>query len=89
MKVIVALIKLYQYTLGIRLHPSCRFAPSCSHYALDAVMTHGIIKGVLLAGWRIRRCNPWNPGGFDPVPPKGSWKPAFTHPGKCKAGGYE
>ncbi len=89
MKVIAGLIKFYQYTLGIILPPSCRFTPSCSHYALDAVMTHGIIKGVLLAGWRILRCNPWCAGGFDPVPPAGSWKQAFTRSGTCKAGGYE
>ncbi|MEO7412501.1 MAG: membrane protein insertion efficiency factor YidD [Opitutaceae bacterium] len=46
----------------------CRFAPSCSHFAAEAVLTHGAIRGGWLALWRLARCNPWHAGGFDPVP---------------------
>ncbi|HEX4842147.1 MAG TPA: membrane protein insertion efficiency factor YidD [Limnobacter sp.] len=48
--------------------PSCRFYPSCSEYALDAVKIHGALRGSALALGRVCRCNPWNAGGFDPVP---------------------
>ena len=52
------------------LPPSCRFAPSCSQYAIEAVLTHGIFKGTYLSFKRILRCNPFCKGGYDPVPPK-------------------
>lgn len=48
----------------------CRFSPSCSQYAYEAIETHGVVKGIALGSWRIIRCNPWNPGGQDPVPPQ-------------------
>ena len=66
---LLALIRLYQLTFS-RLMPAntCRFYPSCSRYGFDAIRKHGAIKGSLLAGWRVLRCNPFNPGGFDPVP---------------------
>src|SRR6187401_995391 len=62
-------IRLYQLTLS-RAMPinTCRFYPSCSRYGFEAIRRHGVIKGSLLAGWRVLRCNPFNPGGFDPVP---------------------
>ena len=64
-KVLIFLIKTYQLTLSPRFsHGSCRFTPTCSQYALEA------IKGCLLAAWRILRCNPFSKGGWDPVPPK-------------------
>jgi putative membrane protein insertion efficiency factor len=75
-RVLVQAIKLYQYTIGMVLPSACRFNPSCSHYAMDAIMTHGIVKGMLLTGWRIVRCNPWCHCGFDPVPLH-DWKHAF------------
>ncbi|MGH7118119.1 MAG: membrane protein insertion efficiency factor YidD [Acetobacteraceae bacterium] len=59
----------YQWTIRPLLGPSCRFCPNCSDYALQALAQHGAARGSLLAAWRILRCNPWNPGGFDPVPP--------------------
>ena len=70
-KVLIFLIKTYQLTLSPRIsHGSCRFTPTCSQYALEAIEVHGIFKGCLLAAWRILRCNPFSKGGWDPVPPK-------------------
>jgi uncharacterized protein len=62
----------YQWTLRPFLGPHCRFHPSCSHYALEALSEHGALKGSWMAGKRILRCNPWHPGGYDPVPPAGA-----------------
>ncbi|MBV9748353.1 MAG: membrane protein insertion efficiency factor YidD [Acetobacteraceae bacterium] len=64
------LIRLYQWTLRPFIGAQCRFEPSCSHYALDALAEHGATRGSLLAAWRVLRCNPWTPGGYDPVPPR-------------------
>ena len=66
---LLALIRLYQMTVS-RVLPSntCRFYPSCSHYGYRAIYKYGFFKGSLLAAWRVLRCNPFNPGGFDPVP---------------------
>ncbi len=68
-------VRLYQRFISPLFPPSCRYAPTCSNYAIEALMTHGIIKGTILATWRILRCNPWSHGGVDYVPPKGRWKP--------------
>jgi uncharacterized protein len=62
------LIRLYQGTLSVVIPPSCRFVPSCSHYGYEAIEKYGVLKGGLMAGWRILRCNPFNKGGYDPVP---------------------
>jgi putative membrane protein insertion efficiency factor len=59
----------YQWTLRPILGCNCRFHPSCSEFALDALKSHGAIRGGLMSAGRILRCNPWNPGGYDPVPP--------------------
>lgn len=65
---VLAIIRLYQLTLSRALPPNtCRFYPSCSHYGYQAVYKYGLIKGSLMAIWRVLRCNPFNPGGFDPV----------------------
>jgi putative membrane protein insertion efficiency factor len=62
-------IRLYQATLSRALPTdTCRFFPTCSHYGYQAIYKHGAVKGSLLAIWRVLRCNPFNPGGFDPVP---------------------
>lgn len=65
---LVALLKLYQYAISPLLGRSCRFDPSCSHYAVLALQRHGAIKGLWLAARRVGRCHPWHPGGYDPVP---------------------
>ncbi|MGH7498162.1 MAG: membrane protein insertion efficiency factor YidD [Gemmatimonadales bacterium] len=62
------LIRGYQRLISPLLPPSCRFYPSCSQYALEAVTRHGALKGGWLAVRRLARCHPFNPGGFDPVP---------------------
>ena len=66
---LLALVRLYQFTFS-RLLPqdTCRFYPSCSHYGYQAIYKHGVIKGSLMAIWRVLRCNPFNSGGYDPVP---------------------
>jgi hypothetical protein len=66
--VFILLIKAYQYALSPMLGAHCRFHPSCSQYALEALERHGILRGSRLALWRLLRCNPWNHGGHDPVP---------------------
>ena len=65
---LVVLIAAYQRVLSPLLGPRCRFYPSCSQYARDAVLKHGVMRGISLAARRIVRCNPWNPGGVDFVP---------------------
>lgn len=66
---LLALIRLYQMTLSKAMPPNtCRFYPSCSHYGYQAIYKYGTLKGGLMAFWRILRCNPFNPGGLDPVP---------------------
>jgi putative membrane protein insertion efficiency factor len=66
---LLALIRLYQMTLSRTLPPNtCRFYPTCSHYGYQAIYKYGVIKGSLMAAWRVLRCNPFNPGGYDPVP---------------------
>lgn len=67
-KAVLFFIRAYQLTLGTVLPRSCRFHPSCSQYALEAVTIHGPGRGTLLAVKRILRCHPFNPGGYDPVP---------------------
>lgn len=62
-------VRAYQYTLRPFIGAHCRHWPSCSEYALEALATHGAIRGAGLAAARILRCNPWHKGGYDPVPP--------------------
>jgi putative membrane protein insertion efficiency factor len=63
-------LKVYKYLLSPLLPPACRFVPSCSEYAVEAVARHGIAWGAALAIWRLLRCNPLTRGGYDPVPRK-------------------
>jgi uncharacterized protein len=65
---LLALIRLYQASLARAMPPdTCRFYPSCSHYGYQAVYKYGFLKGGAMAIWRVLRCNPFNPGGYDPV----------------------
>lgn len=64
----IGAVRVYQYTLRGIIGPNCRFCPSCSEYAVEAFRNHGALRGGAMAGWRILRCNPWNAGGYDPVP---------------------
>jgi putative membrane protein insertion efficiency factor len=67
--ILLGLIRLYQLTLSRLMPPNtCRFHPTCSRYGFEAVRRHGAIKGGLLTVWRVLRCNPFHPGGYDPVP---------------------
>lgn len=76
---LTGLIRIYQLTVSPLMAPTCRFHPSCSRYAVEALRTHGAAKGSVLAGWRLLRCHPWTPGGLDPVPERGAWTPSI-HP---------
>lgn len=64
----VGMVRLYQRLLRPVLPPRCRFAPSCSEYAVQAIEAHGASRGTLLAVRRVMRCHPWNAGGYDPIP---------------------
>ena len=72
--VVLGIIELYRHTLGPVFAGRCRFYPSCSNYAVQAVRRHGAVKGSLLAGWRLLRCSPLTAGGPDPVPERGRWR---------------
>ncbi len=65
---LLLVIRAYQWLLSPLLPPSCRFEPSCSQYAHDAIRTHGTLRGTWLAVRRLLRCAPWSAGGYDPVP---------------------
>ena len=69
-KALLAPIRLYKKYISPGLGDHCRFIPTCSTYAVEAIQTHGAVKGLILTVWRILRCNPLFRGGYDPVPPK-------------------
>jgi putative membrane protein insertion efficiency factor len=66
-KILVMLVRIYQIFISPLTAPSCRFYPTCSEYAITAVKRYGPFKGTYMGVRRILRCNPWNPGGYDPV----------------------
>ncbi len=60
-------IRVYQRVVSPALPRRCKYEPTCSHYAAQAVKEYGILRGLILAGWRLLRCNPWSYGGYDPI----------------------
>ena len=68
-KIFIGLIKFYRkYLSPLTGHATCKYFPTCSQYAIEAIEKYGVLKGGLLAVWRILRCNPFSKGGYDPVP---------------------
>ncbi len=65
---VIFVIQLYRNTISPLRLPTCRFTPTCSQYAVDALTEYGIIRGSWLAGVRLVKCGPWHPGGWDPIP---------------------
>lgn len=76
---LIGLIWVYRHTISPILPPTCRYHPSCSAYGFEALQVHGAAKGTVLTAWRVLRCNPFTPGGLDPVPARGAWRPDI-HP---------
>jgi putative membrane protein insertion efficiency factor len=66
-RIAVSPIVVYRRVISPLLPPRCKYAPSCSEYAIEAIAEFGILRGLVLAGWRLLRCNPFSHGGFDPV----------------------
>ena len=69
-KVLIWLVRFYQQDISPRKPPCCKYIPTCSQYALEALERFGAVKGTALAVWRVLRCNPFSRGGYDPVPEK-------------------
>ena len=69
-KLLIKLIRFYQKNISANTSSKCKYFPTCSNYALEAIEIHGVFIGSLLAFWRILRCNPFSKGGYDPVPEK-------------------
>ena len=69
-RVLLVPIRIYRKFISPALPPTCRFEPSCSAYAVEALTTHGALRGSWLTVRRLLRCGPWHPGGYDPVPPR-------------------
>ena len=77
-QVLILLVRAYQVVLSPLFTGCCRFEPSCSNFAIEALQVHGALKGTILAAWRLLRCHPFGPHGYDPVPPKGAWRNDIT-----------
>lgn len=67
-RILIFIIRGYQYLLSPFMAPSCRYTPTCSHYAIEAVQRFGFMRGLILSLRRIFSCHPWHHGGYDPVP---------------------
>jgi putative membrane protein insertion efficiency factor len=67
-RLFIAVLRVYRWTISPMLGPCCRFHPTCSHYAEEAIRRHGPLRGGFYSVRRLLRCHPWHPGGFDPVP---------------------
>ena len=80
--IVLVPLRIYQRLISPALGSRCRYYPSCSEYAAQAIERFGILRGLVLAGWRPLRCNPWSHGGFDPVDAQRLFRPkATTVPG--------
>jgi putative membrane protein insertion efficiency factor len=79
-RLVILPIRAYQLLLSPMTGDRCKYYPSCSEYAAQAVDRYGILRGLVLAGWRLLRCNPWSRGGFDPVEEQRLFKPRATAP---------
>ncbi len=79
-RVAVLPIRAYQLLLSPLVGQRCKYYPSCSEYAAQAVQRYGILRGLVLGGWRLLRCNPWSRGGFDPVEEQRLFKPRAAAP---------
>lgn len=77
-KLVLLPLRGYQKLISPLLGARCRYYPTCSEYAAQAMLDFGILRGAILAGWRLLRCNPWSLGGFDPVNAQTLFKPAAT-----------
>ena len=69
-KILIKFVRFYQVAISANRPPCCKYMPTCSAYALEALEVHGALKGSALAIWRVLRCNPFSRGGYDPVPEK-------------------
>jgi uncharacterized protein len=79
-RIAVLPIRAYQLMLSPLVGQRCKYYPSCSEYAAQAIQRYGILRGLVLAGWRLLRCNPWSRGGFDPVEEQRLFKPRVAAP---------
>lgn len=86
--ILIALVKAYRATISPMLGDVCKYYPSCSAYGLEALHTHGAVKGTLLTGARILRCNPFSHGGVNPVPPRGQWRASINPDGTPRRDGH-
>jgi putative membrane protein insertion efficiency factor len=77
-KLVVLPIRAYQLLISPMTGDRCKYYPSCSEYAVQAVNRFGILRGLVLAGWRLLRCNPWSRGGYDPVEEQRLFRPRPT-----------
>lgn len=82
----VSLIRFYQRFISPLSGPTCRYYPTCSAYGVKALQVHGPIKGVILTGWRLLKCNPFTKGGVDPVPRRGYWRADVLPNGQPRPG---
>jgi putative membrane protein insertion efficiency factor len=92
-RAVVLAIELYRHTISPLRLPCCRFVPTCSQYAVDALREYGLMRGGWLTAARLAKCGPWHPGGWDPIPEPGEWlagddddgRPSATRQGESRA----
>ncbi len=77
--IVLAPIMVYQRLISPAIPRRCKYEPTCSRYAVEAIREYGILRGLVLAGWRLLRCNPWSYGGYDPVEAQRVFRTAHTH----------